>query len=263
MSGWQDFELECTDYLNDVFGDYATFYHEGGSDSTIPDIKVEINKNRIFYIDAKHCPAQCGQFVLLPDILTRTFEYSRLNVNKINAHAIKIIEFMNGDFNEFREAGTAGKDINMQNGSQIFSDWIIQTYKEKGARLFITNDFRIIDIDDFSRYFNVSAKYRIKRSGSSSIGKSRLSVISAYLKNNFRSISSIKTEGDKLFVTSSVDLHNTRFVYGEYEYMISDRGSKYEVRKLSNTYNANVIFSIDLKNGRPGLSDSEFINFLK
>ena len=32
MSGWQDFELECTDYLNDVFGDYATFYHEGGSD---------------------------------------------------------------------------------------------------------------------------------------------------------------------------------------------------------------------------------------
>ena len=50
---------------------------------------------------------------------------------------------MNRDFDEFRDAGTAGKEINMQNGSQIFADWIIQTYKEKGARLFITNDLQL------------------------------------------------------------------------------------------------------------------------
>lgn len=263
MAIWQDFELECTDYLNDAFGDYAAFYHEGGADSTVPDIRVKTNTNRVFYIDAKHCPAQCGQFVLLPNILTRTFEYSSLNANRINAHAIEIIEFMNRDFDEFRDAGTTGKEINMQNGSQIFADWIIQIYKEKGARLFITNDFTIIDIDDFSEYFNVSAKYRIKRSGSSSVGRSRLSVISSLLKNEFRSISSTRTQGDKLFVTSSVDLHNTRFIYEGNEYMISARGSEYEIRKLSNTYNANVIFSIYLKNDKPGLSDSDFIGFLK
>lgn len=263
MAIWQDFELECTDYLNDAFGDYAAFYHEGGADSTVPDIRVKTNTNRVFYIDAKHCPAQCGQFVLLPNILTRTFEYSSLNANRINAHAIEIIEFMNRDFDEFRDAGTAGKEINMQNGSQIFADWIIQTYKEKGARLFITNDFTIIDIDDFLEYFNISAKYRIKRSGSSSVGRSRLSVISSLLKNEFRSISSTRTQDDKLFVTSSVDLHNTRFIYEGSEYMISARGSEYEIRKLSNTYNANVIFSIDLKNDKPGLSDSDFIGFLK
>ncbi len=263
MAIWQDFELECTDYLNDAFGDYAAFYHEGGADSTVPDIRVKTNTNRVFYIDAKHCPAQCGQFVLLPNILTRTFEYSSLNANRINAHAIEIIEFMNRDFDEFRDAGTAGKDINMQNGSQIFADWIIQAYKEKGARLFITNDFKIIDIDDFSEHFNVSAKYRIKRSGSSSVGRSRLSVISSLLKNEFRSISSTRIQGDKLFVTSSVNLHNTRFIYEGNEFMISARGSEYEIRKLSNTYNANVIFSIDLKNDKPGLSDSDFIGFLK
>lgn len=263
MSSWQDFEIECTDYLNDTFGEYATFYHEGGADSTVPDIRVKTNTNRTFYIDAKHCPAQCGQFVLLPNISTRTFEYSSLNANRINAHAIEIIKFMNRDFDKFREAGTAGKDINMQNGSQIFADWIIQTYKEKGARLFITNDFTIIGIDDFSEYFNVSAKYRIKRSGSSSVGRSRLSVISSLLKNKFRSISSTRTQGDKLFVASSVDLHNTRFIYEGNEYMISARGSEYEIRKLSNTYNANVIFSINLKNGRTGLSNSGFISYLR
>ena len=70
-------------------------------------------------------------------------------------------------------------------------------------------------------------------------------------------------DGDKLFVTSSLDLHNERFIYGDYEYMISDRGSSYEVRKLSNTYNANVIFSIDLKGDRAGMSNDEFIAFLK
>lgn len=262
MSSWQDFEVECTDYLNDTFGNYATFYHEGGSDSTIPDIRVETNTNRTFYIDAKHCPAQCGQFVLLPNISTRTFEYSSLNANRINAHAIEIINFMNSDFDEFREAGTAGKDINMQNGSQIFADWIIQIYKEKGARLFITNDFRIVDIDEFSKYFNVSAKYRIKRSGSGSVGKSRLSAISTYIKDHYN-ISSVMADGDKLFVTSSVNLHNERFIYGGYEYMISDRGSSYEVRKLSNTYNANVIFSIDIKGSKAGLSNEEFISFLR
>ena len=263
MSNWQDFEFDCTDYLNDTFGNYATFYHEGGADSTVPDIRVKTNTNRTFYIDAKHCPAQCGQFVLLPDISTRTFKYSTLNVNRINDYAIEIIKFMNEDFDEFREAGTAGKDINMQNCPKVFADWIIQVYKEKGASLFITNDFRIISIDDFSKYFNVSAKYRIKRSGSGSVGKSRLSVISTYIKDHYCNISSVVADGDKLFVTSSLDLHNERFIYGDYEYMISDRGSSYEVRKLSNTYNANVIFSIDLKGDRAGMSNDEFIAFLK
>lgn len=263
MSKWQDFEIECTDYLNDTFGDYAAFYHEGGANSTTADIRVETKTNKVFYIDAKHCPAQCGQFVLLPDLSTRTFTYSPLNANKINSYAIEIMKFMNEDFDGFRHAGTAGKDIDMKNGSKIFADWITQIYKEKGARLFITNGFKIVDIDDFSEYFNVSAKYRIKRSGSGNVGKSRLSVISAYLKDNYPCISSVKAKGDKLFVTSSVDLHDTRFVYGGYEYMISARDSIYEVRKLSNTYNANVIFSIELINNRAGLSNDEFIAFLR
>lgn len=263
MSNWQDFEIECTDYLNNRFGGYATFYHEGGADSTVPDIRVKTNSNRIFYIDAKCCPAQCGQFVLLPNISTGKFEYSPLNANKLNSYAIKIIEFMNEDFDGFREAGTAGKDINMQSGSKIFADWIIQIYKEKGACLFITNDFRIVNIDDFAEHFNVSAKYRIKRSGSGNVGKKYLSDISLYLKEHYHNISSVVADGDKLFVTSSTDLHNERFVYGKYEYMISNRGSLYEIRKLSNTYNANVIFSIDIKNNKVGLSNDEFMAFLR
>lgn len=42
------------------------------------------------------------------------------------------------------------------------------------------------------------------------------------------------------------DLRNSRFAICGTEYMISQRNEGYEVRKLSNTFNANVIFSINL-----------------
>ena len=260
---WKEFESDCTQFLNETFGDYAKFKQEGGSDSTIPDIKVLTNSGDIFYIDAKHCPAQCGQFVLLPNIATRKFEYSPLNVNPLNDSARKIMEYMNEDFDAFREAGTAGRDIDIKNSSEIFADWIIQTYKNKGAEFFITNDYKIVRVEDFSQCFNVSAKYRIKRSGSSSVGKSRFASISKYLEDNFEDVSSIKTIGDKLFIEALSNLHGVRFIYGDYEYMISQRDELYEIRKLSNTYNANVIFSIHLKSNYMGLTENEFIEFLK
>ncbi len=263
MAVWQDFELDCTDYLNDVFGTYAHFEHQGGSDSTVADIKVKTRSGRLFYIDAKHCPAQCGQFVLLPDVSSRTFIYSDLNVNRINEYAIMIMDYMNEYFDEFREAGTAGKDIDMKNGPQIFSNWIAQIYKEKGAEYFITNDYRIIHIEDIIQYFNISAKYRIKRSGSGNVGSSRISLIANVIKSMDCGVVNFRNDGEKLFVKSDYELHNKRFVYGGYEYMFSKRGSEYEIRKLSNTYNANVIFSIDLKSNKNGISEEEFINRLK
>ena len=40
--------------------------------------------------------------------------------------------------------------------------------------------------------------------------------------------------------------------------MFSQRGERYEIRKLSNTYNANVIFSVKLNEYASGLTDQEF-----
>lgn len=119
MAIWEKFEIQCTDYLNRKFGTYARFIHQGGADSTVSDILVETKRGKSFYIDVKHSPAQCGQFVLLPDLETCTFKYSRQNVNPINRYAEIIIDYMNEDFDAFREAGTAGKDINMRNGEAV------------------------------------------------------------------------------------------------------------------------------------------------
>lgn len=174
-----------------------------------------------------------------------------------------IMEYMNKDFDEFREAGTTGKDIDMPDGSDIFSGWIIQTYKDKEAKFFITNNYTILPIERFSDYFDVTAKYRIKRSGSGNVGKSKLKLVIDYTSSNNYIITDTRIVGDKLFVVSPQRLHDQHFILSGIEYMFSLRGDEYEIRKLSNTYHANVIFSIKHKAITLGMEDSDFIDFLR
>ena len=261
MSNWENFEIDSANYLTRHFGAYALFEVKGKSDSTISDIEVFTRSGKHFYIEAKDCPAQCGQFVLLPNVRTRTFEYSRLNANRLNRYSEAIMQHMNNHFESYKEAGTAGRDVDIENGPAIFAAWIVQAYKDKGAKFIITTNNTILPIDDFANYFYVSAKYRIKRSGSGSVGKSNIRVVSEYLKYHY-SIESMRDIDGKLFITSNYYLHNERFIINGTEYMISQRDNEYEIRKLSNTFNANVIFSIDLKPGVRGLSDKDFISFL-
>ena len=263
MAIWEEFEMQCAEHFNNRFSHYANFILQGGADSTVPDILVKTNSGKSFYIEAKHSPAQCGQFVLLPNLETSTFEYSRQNVNRINRYAEMIMNYMNQDFDAFREAGTAGKDIDMPNSSNVFANWIIQAYSDKGAKFFVTNNFTLLPIENFSDYFNVTAKYRIKRSGSDNVGKSRFNLVLDYITSNGYIITSHRTSGSKLFVSSPKNLHAQRFIIRGIEYMFSLRGNEYELRKLSNTYNANVIFSIKQKAMIPGMSDDEFIQHIK
>ena len=138
----------------------------------------------------------------------------------------------------------------------------IGLYKEKGARFFITNDQTILPIERFKEFFEITAKYRIKRSGSSSVGKSRIPAVKDHIIQDYV-IQDTRIDGDKLFVISHEPYHNERFILRGYEYMFSLRDHEYEIRKLSNTYNANVIFSIKLKSGKRGISPDEFISALK
>ena len=261
MAIWKDFEESSTDYLNKTFGSYASFTLQGGSDSKKEDIFVKTKNGKQFYIEAKHSPAQCGQFVLLPNIQTKKFEYSKLNNTPINKFSQKIIDFMNTNFELYKEAGTTGKNIEFDDCENVFVQWILNFYQLKGAKFFITNENAIFPIEDFSKYFTVKAKYRIKRSGSSSVGSKYINKVEEYLKLNI-SFSDIEKKGDKIFIKSNLNLHNKRFIIDGYEFMISQRDDYYEIRKLSNTFNANVIFSVNLKDGVTGISIADFIRIL-
>ena len=237
--GWKSFEQECTEYLNEKYG--IKFEQQGESDSTVSDILYRGDDNK-FYIEAKMSNAQCGQFVLLPDLKNCVFKYSPKNKTKENEYTRMIIDFMDSNFYDFCNSGTAGSDINMP--KYVFYKWIINYYKEKGAEFFITKDrskFLIFPIDQFSKYFDVTAKYREKKSGSSSLNN--------HNKPDFEyamGTAGIDFSFNGLDIISDKPLDGIKVNGNKYDYLLREGDGNYKVRKLSNTRNANVIFSIKL-----------------
>lgn len=186
--------------------------------------------------------AQCGQFVLLPDLKKGVFIYSLKNKTNENEYSRMIVNFINRNFNEFCNSGTTGLDINMP--KSVFYNWIIKYYREKGVEFFITKDmdkFLIVPIDQFSKYFDVKAKYREKKSGSSSLTNSN-----KYDFENAMNKSGINFNFNELDIMSDKYLDGIKVNGNKYDYLIIQKGNNYKVRKLSNTRNANVIFSIKL-----------------
>lgn len=245
MKKWQKFENECFNYLEEKYKDKANLYLEGGSNSNISDIHVITFDGDDFYIEVKRCPAQCGQFVLLPDNENKKFIFSSANASTNDIYAEKIINFMNSNYDEFaNNSGTKGKEILFNGCEKIFAEWIIEQYKRKNVKYFITNNFEMFPIDDFFKHFTVKAKYRMKRSGSSNPSKANSKLLSEYLTNSTYQIEEAKIINNKLLVKTSLKLNNVKFKFNDNEYMFRENEDSYEIRKLSNTYNSNVIFSI-------------------
>ncbi|MFI3211730.1 MAG: DNA (cytosine-5-)-methyltransferase [Eubacteriales bacterium] len=262
MTNWQDFEQNSTEYLNTHYGDLAKFTNYGGSNSHASDIMVETNHGISFGMEAKHCPAQCGQFVLLPDVSAQEFQYSTQNLTTLTPNSQTIIQHMNENFEEYKEAGTRGKEILFDGCSTVFSNWVIEYYQSKNTKYFITNNYTIFPIEKFSDYFNITATYRVKRSGSSNVGKSNMQPVTDFIVSNFETDSN-RSENTKLFISMQQNMHDTRFILNSYEYMFSKREYEYEIRKLSNTFNANVIFSVSLKSSQNAVDLQNFEDALR
>lgn len=256
MDNWKIFELDCTDYLNKEYGE--NFTHLGFSDSTVSDIKYE-NNSKLFYIEAKMPSAQSGQFVLLPDYENKEFIFSTRNKTKQNENTDFIIQYMNKNFERYANAGTTGEDIGID--QKIFNSWIVNTYKEKMVKFFITkgDNYIIFPIEKYDEYFSITAKYRIKKSGSSKVPKRSQKDVLEKIKSM-----SIKLKLlDDFEIESSQDLNKMKFKVLDSDYMFSHKKDNiYRIRKLSNTKNANVIFSIQLLKEQDSADLKNFISNL-
>ena len=263
MSLWQDFERDCLKYLYENFNEYASFEASGGLDSTVSDIKVNTFKNKEFFIEVKHSPAQCGQFVLIPDESNEKFVFSPKNFSNLTSTTQTIIDYMNDNYLKFKNAGTAGLIINFPSSDKVFSKWIIEYYKNKNTKYVISNNYTIFSIDKVSEYFDIKCSYRVKKSGSSPVGMIYKDSITEYINKlelpNYR----VSFNNGHLIIFTSKNMKNQRFVYNNRTYMFSDKNGCYEIRRLSNTNNANVIFEINLKPNITGLSQKDFIEILK
>lgn len=258
MESWKEFEKSCYNYLVRTYGSICTFEPLGESDSTYPDVRVRPQHGRPFYIETKESLAQCGQFVLFPDEECESFEYSAGNKSPLNSFSQEIINYMNRNFYDFVEAGTRGQEIDLPD--RVFYGWIKKYYSDKGVKFFITkgSSYVIFPIEKFEEYFSVSATYRIKKSGSADPSRTNIPEIRNIL--NARGCRfDLLADGKKLFVKTTDNLAGLKLRGAKYTYLFNqtERGV-YNIRKLSNTQNANVIFSIGLKRGQDRRDLQEF-----
>lgn len=259
MKAGEEFEIRCYEYLKKLYKTKETdFCHKGGMDSTKSDIAVLKNGKVSFFIEVKERLAQSGQFVLSPKEDMETFIFSPKNKSEPNEMTDIIIDYMNGDFWNFNRAGTTGKSLNIN--PNIFADWIVGYYKEKGVKYVISfdKDYVIFPIRRFQEYFNIIAKYRIKKSGSRVPAKKDMETIKKCIKEYYHTAQFIQKE-KRIYLQLDESLTKEKFSLGEYTYYLSERSSnEYEIRKLSNTYHMNVIFSIKLIKKQDKMDLSEF-----
>ena len=101
------------------------------------------------------------------------------------------------------------------------------------------------------------------RSGSSAVPKNKREKVINFIYNLNYNIEEIINNNKNIYIKSSQNIDKIRFIVDDYEYMLSRRDDLYEIRQLSNTFNANVIFSIELMNDMQGLSKEQFIKNLR
>lgn len=260
MNPGEAFEKRCFEYLKQFYKDkQSTFDRKGGMDSTTSDIAVLKNNQVDYYIEAKDSPAQSGQFVLLPDEETETFVFSPRNHSEPNAMTNIMIEYMNQDFQKFNNAGTSGQQLDID--TEVFAGWIVEHYKDRNVKYFISydKDYVILPIRKFAAYFDVIAKYRIKKSGSSDPAKKDFNLLKQIISNKYPS-ASFTEEGKQLLVHLSTPPSEDRFQHENYTYYFSQQevSGVYRLKRLSNTYNMNVIFSIQLKRNQDTNDLNEF-----
>lgn len=257
MENWQICEAECLQYLKKNFSDSKyDFEAEGGSDSTKSDILLTKSGIAIFYIESKMKQAQCGQFVAFPNTDTNSFEYSKANAYSKNIQSTVILDKMAENFDKYKNPSTNGIELVMD--KSYFYSWIYEFYKGKGVKYFIIekevgsknlsqNNFIIFPIEHFHKYFDVTALYRRKKSGSSNPTEHDYTEIKKAAVSEGFAIKNIYKNGKYVFVNMNAEPITYKII-GEihtYQYKPETNGI-FKVTKLSNTSNPNVIFSISL-----------------
>ena len=248
MNNWEKFEMECAEYLQNKYSELnINFELKGGFISNLNDIIVKKNGNELFAIECKMSQSQCGQFVLEANKQNKKFIFSEKNKTPLDKYAKAIIREMNNNFDIC--AYSSGNDLPIK--ENLISNWVKNYYLNfKKSKFCITKnktDFLVFPIEKFDKYFTFSAKYRIKKSGSSNPSTKNLSEIENILKKLDLN-AKIEINNSEYYAIINTD-KNLLILKGEnYKYQLKKQNEKYKIRRLSNTSNSNFIVSIKLKN---------------
>ncbi|MDD7461464.1 MAG: hypothetical protein PUK67_03155 [Prevotellaceae bacterium] len=266
MENWEKFEEACFSYLKKHFANKEiNFIKTGGHTSTHSDILCSRQNKPQYYIEAKMNQAQCGQFVLFPDSTQQKFIFSERNKSD-EKYAHAIIDYLNLHFEEYKKPSTKA----IACSSNLLSQWIINHYQEEYQVKYVitqaeNGQYIIFPIERFEHYFSIIAVYRTKKSGSANPSVKDINELSILLQNNKYTNSSIMRKGKYVFAQIPNLTNASITLSGKTSSFLFKKTADniYKITKLSNTYNANVIFSITLKQSQDIADLEHFKNSLQ
>ena len=247
MKEWEVLEIKCGEHLHNTYGNNGLkFKVAGGSNSTTSDIQVIKDNKCCLAIECKSPNAQCGQFVLFVDNVNKKFVFSPKNKTPYDDAVKLVLSEMDSRFDEC--CVSSAKDLPIAN--EVIVNWVKNYYLTvKQSKYCITksdNGFIIFPISKMDEYFDFSAQYRVKKSGSSRPSKRNVDEIIGLLES-LDSNAHIEFANRDCFATFN-HVEDEFVLSGEkYRYKFSKEGVQYKIRRLSNTCNANFIVTINLK----------------
>ena len=268
---WKDSENSAYKYLknkikswvveNKLFSNFR-IEHKGGSDSTSTDLELYKNTKLLFNLEIKMSKSQIGQFVIMPDPKKKVFILSSKNKGE-KKRTQKIHKHMNQNFDYYKNPGKkSGIELICQ--KKLLYECIQGYFTEKKIIFLIistSKDNKIVYYKNFKNFFDITGKYRVKKSGSRSVPLKLHLPIIKYLNNKFSlSNEDFKISCNKIYVNNNskinkidkVSLNNIKEFelnnLKNFKFYFSDpKDNLIEIRTLSNTNNPNVIFEISLK----------------
>ncbi len=243
---WKNFEKNAMEYLKkEIVLSGVSFVSLGGSNSTESDIGVKYRDKNLFLIEAKLSPSQSGQIVVLLE--NDNYVYSKKSKEPENDFVKKIIAYLNSNISLYRDCGTKGIKINIDN--EVMAGWITEHYKIKGVKFIIVSnspsDFdrtfiKVLPLSELGKNFEISLVLRRKRSGTRDMSKKFYLEVSELLKVKVGKNFKLKEDGNLRYYGGKI----TNSYLGDKFYIAHDKGEIYQVKKRAITNNPQAVFSL-------------------
>jgi len=156
---------------------------------------------------------------------------------------------MNQNFSVYKDPGTKGAELFVS--KDILSRWVKEYYDQKKVKFFITNldkNYIITSLESVEKSYDITACYRVKRSGSSNVAQKDRRELEKYL-SSYGKTSWDSVKKTLYFHSADVSHGSCKFSINGNNYQLSPKVNKFEVRKLSSTDNANIILTLRIKQG--------------
>ncbi len=249
LQKWEVFQNQATEFLSDYFN--INFSMEGGFDATTSEITVRNADQVLTTIEAKFCPAQAGQIILLSD--GSKFIFSDKSKNNSNSFTKEIIDYLNDNYELFSGNNSATIPITSISYSTLFN-WVKTVYKQKNVEWMIASkefcnltadDTLLAPLDEIENYFDISIVFRRKKTGNDHIpGKDLLDFQEEMdlINPNYQ----IKRTNNKYLLTLNSRVSNFN-IGTKYLLSMTNQECQYYIKKKDINTNPNLVFQLNLK----------------